>query len=267
MGQPGPARAYLAAYNLLQAACWTAAFGTTCHALLRRRDVWQEAGPLVSERPLARESGLEWQPSSPDRLVAAGLGQGAAVLEVLHACLGALPSGCSVCAVCLPSICPHTAGARRPGQGVAPSGSHAVGRTRQRALRSGRLRVRGARCRPGAWQLCSGAQWLSCPVLGAGAARLARGADLSCLEPGRGGQVSLCSSTALTASRLNPAVVLGGLRLRPLHVPCRYPWYLCSTLGEPPWWLTWLRYTAFIPLYPAGTLGTPPLSCCCGWPL
>lgn len=35
----------------------------------------------------------------------------------------------------------------------------------------------------------------------------------------------------------------------------RYPWYACSTAGVCPDWLTWLRYTAFIPLYPIGTLG------------
>ena len=34
----------------------------------------------------------------------------------------------------------------------------------------------------------------------------------------------------------------------------RYPWYACLSLRSngPPQWLTWLRYTAFIPLYPVG---------------
>lgn len=32
----------------------------------------------------------------------------------------------------------------------------------------------------------------------------------------------------------------------------RYPWYAATTLGACPGWLTWLRYTAFIPLYPLG---------------
>ena len=36
---------------------------------------------------------------------------------------------------------------------------------------------------------------------------------------------------------------------------CRYPWYLASTVGKPPAWLTWLRYTMFIPLYPMGIAG------------
>ncbi|CAI7818724.1 unnamed protein product, partial [Closterium sp. NIES-54] len=32
----------------------------------------------------------------------------------------------------------------------------------------------------------------------------------------------------------------------------RYPQYAFSLLGCCPEWLTWLRYTAFIPLYPIG---------------
>ncbi|KAH7436666.1 hypothetical protein KP509_05G030200 [Ceratopteris richardii] len=32
----------------------------------------------------------------------------------------------------------------------------------------------------------------------------------------------------------------------------RYPQYALSTIGLCPRWLTWLRYTAFIPLYPIG---------------
>mmetsp|Transcript_27680 Transcript_27680/g.45011 ORF Transcript_27680/g.45011 Transcript_27680/m.45011 type:complete len:226 (-) Transcript_27680:749-1426(-) len=33
----------------------------------------------------------------------------------------------------------------------------------------------------------------------------------------------------------------------------RYPFYISSdTFGKAPFWLTWLRYTAFIPLYPFG---------------
>lgn len=35
----------------------------------------------------------------------------------------------------------------------------------------------------------------------------------------------------------------------------RYPWYAASTLQMCPQWLTWLRYTAFIPLYPIGVIG------------
>lgn len=45
----------------------------------------------------------------------------------------------------------------------------------------------------------------------------------------------------------------------------RYPWYACSVIMTntntnnsntgPPQWLTWLRYTAFIPLYPIGVMG------------
>lgn len=36
----------------------------------------------------------------------------------------------------------------------------------------------------------------------------------------------------------------------------RYPWYALSSLSPagPPDWLTWLRYTAFIPLYPVGVI-------------
>jgi very-long-chain (3R)-3-hydroxyacyl-CoA dehydratase len=35
----------------------------------------------------------------------------------------------------------------------------------------------------------------------------------------------------------------------------RYPWYAAVTAGVCPEWLTWLRYTAFIPLYPVGVVG------------
>jgi Protein tyrosine phosphatase-like protein, PTPLA len=32
----------------------------------------------------------------------------------------------------------------------------------------------------------------------------------------------------------------------------RYPWYAASLAGGAPGWLTWARYTAFLPLYPVG---------------
>eukprot|EP00887_Chlorella_sp_A99_P005245 scaffold1.g5245.t1 len=35
----------------------------------------------------------------------------------------------------------------------------------------------------------------------------------------------------------------------------RYPWYAASLAGACPYWLTWLRYTAFIFLYPIGVVG------------
>lgn len=35
----------------------------------------------------------------------------------------------------------------------------------------------------------------------------------------------------------------------------RYPWYAAQLKGTCPFWLTWLRYTMFIPLYPVGVLG------------
>lgn len=34
----------------------------------------------------------------------------------------------------------------------------------------------------------------------------------------------------------------------------RYPWYAATLVGACPRWLTWLRYSAFIPLYPAGVV-------------
>ncbi|PSC75468.1 very-long-chain (3R)-3-hydroxyacyl-dehydratase 2 [Micractinium conductrix] len=34
----------------------------------------------------------------------------------------------------------------------------------------------------------------------------------------------------------------------------RYPWYAAGVAGACPHWLTWLRYTAFIPLYPIGVV-------------
>ena len=36
---------------------------------------------------------------------------------------------------------------------------------------------------------------------------------------------------------------------------CRYPWYALQLLGACPPALTYLRYTAFIPLYPVGVVG------------
>lgn len=35
----------------------------------------------------------------------------------------------------------------------------------------------------------------------------------------------------------------------------RYPWYAANLIGTGPFWLTWLRYTMFIPLYPIGVVG------------
>lgn len=34
----------------------------------------------------------------------------------------------------------------------------------------------------------------------------------------------------------------------------RYPWYAATVAGKCPAWLTWLRYSAFIPIYPAGVV-------------
>jgi hypothetical protein len=34
----------------------------------------------------------------------------------------------------------------------------------------------------------------------------------------------------------------------------RYPWYAATLMQDCPNWLTWLRYTAFIPLYPIGVI-------------
>jgi very-long-chain (3R)-3-hydroxyacyl-CoA dehydratase len=34
----------------------------------------------------------------------------------------------------------------------------------------------------------------------------------------------------------------------------RYPWYAATLMDDCPSWLTWLRYTAFIPLYPIGVI-------------
>jgi len=34
----------------------------------------------------------------------------------------------------------------------------------------------------------------------------------------------------------------------------RYPWYAFSTISACPGWLTWMRYTVFIPMYPFGVV-------------
>jgi very-long-chain (3R)-3-hydroxyacyl-CoA dehydratase len=39
-----------------------------------------------------------------------------------------------------------------------------------------------------------------------------------------------------------------------VEVP-RYGFYLCSLLATPPAWLTWLRYSLFLVLYPSGITG------------
>jgi very-long-chain (3R)-3-hydroxyacyl-CoA dehydratase len=35
----------------------------------------------------------------------------------------------------------------------------------------------------------------------------------------------------------------------------RYPWYAAGVAGAVPYWLTWLRYSLFVPLYPIGVAG------------
>jgi very-long-chain (3R)-3-hydroxyacyl-CoA dehydratase len=35
----------------------------------------------------------------------------------------------------------------------------------------------------------------------------------------------------------------------------RYPWYAAGVAGAVPYWLTWLRYSLFVPLYPVGVAG------------
>lgn len=45
---------------------------------------------------------------------------------------------------------------------------------------------------------------------------------------------------------------LGCLRLHLQTI--RYPWYAATLLDDCPDSLTWLRYTAFIPLYPLGVV-------------
>eukprot|EP00976_Prorocentrum_cordatum_P087224 1186822-Prorocentrum_minimum.AAC.5 len=42
--------------------------------------------------------------------------------------------------------------------------------------------------------------------------------------------------------------------LRRSHQVVRYPWYAFSTIGACPGWLTWLRYTVFVPMYPFGVV-------------
>ena len=37
-----------------------------------------------------------------------------------------------------------------------------------------------------------------------------------------------------------------------MHLFCRYPFYILGLLGREIHILTWLRYTAWMPLYPAG---------------
>lgn len=55
----------------------------------------------------------------------------------------------------------------------------------------------------------------------------------------------------ITSSRAAGAMVLAWA----ISEVIRYPWYAAQLTGQCPFWLTWLRYTMFIPLYPIGVLG------------
>ncbi|GBF88046.1 very-long-chain (3R)-3-hydroxyacyl- dehydratase [Raphidocelis subcapitata] len=56
---------------------------------------------------------------------------------------------------------------------------------------------------------------------------------------------------AIPELHANPAAALM-LACWSLGEVVRYPWYAATAAGACPRWLTWLRYTAFIPIYPAG---------------
>ncbi|EFN59260.1 hypothetical protein CHLNCDRAFT_137564 [Chlorella variabilis] len=53
----------------------------------------------------------------------------------------------------------------------------------------------------------------------------------------------------------NTAAVGAMLLAWALSEVTRYPWYAANLVGACPRWLTWIRYTAFIPLYPVGVVG------------
>jgi len=55
---------------------------------------------------------------------------------------------------------------------------------------------------------------------------------------------------------VQPTLAVGAMLLAwALSEVVRYPWYAATTAGVCPFWLTWLRYSMFIPLYPVGVLG------------
>lgn len=55
---------------------------------------------------------------------------------------------------------------------------------------------------------------------------------------------------------IQPSLAVGVMCLAwALSEVVRYPWYAATTAGVCPYWLTWLRYSMFIPLYPVGVVG------------
>lgn len=70
------------------------------------------------------------------------------------------------------------------------------------------------------------------------------------------GRANVLYAIILAIPEIKAAVPAGAMIIAwSLSEIVRYPWYAAQLKGTCPFWLTWLRYTMFIPLYPVGVLG------------
>mmetsp|Transcript_6488 Transcript_6488/g.12857 ORF Transcript_6488/g.12857 Transcript_6488/m.12857 type:complete len:224 (-) Transcript_6488:496-1167(-) len=70
------------------------------------------------------------------------------------------------------------------------------------------------------------------------------------------GRSNVLYAIVLAIPEIKSGVAAGAMVLAwSLSEIIRYPWYAAQLKGACPFWLTWLRYTMFIPLYPVGVFG------------
>ncbi|DBB00138.1 TPA: Very-long-chain, variant 2 [Trebouxia sp. C0004] len=116
---------------------------------------------------------------------------------------------------------------------------------------SSRLFKLSARKEPGGTLVllvCETKIWTVCP------AGLVRGSPLTALMQWSGrSNVLFAILHRIPQLWTNPAAAVL-IYVWALSEVVRYPWYATSLLKCCPSWLTWLRYTLFIPLYPVGML-------------
>lgn len=70
------------------------------------------------------------------------------------------------------------------------------------------------------------------------------------------GRSNVLFAVVRSVPEVQTTVAVGAMLLAwTLSEVIRYPWYATTTADFCPKWLTWLRYTMFIPLYPIGVWG------------
>jgi very-long-chain (3R)-3-hydroxyacyl-CoA dehydratase len=70
------------------------------------------------------------------------------------------------------------------------------------------------------------------------------------------GRANVLYAVVLAIPEIKASIPAGAMLMAwALSEIIRYPWYAAQLKGTCPFWLTWLRYTMFIPLYPIGVLG------------